>query len=336
MFLASAGLAQAQTKPQSVTLVSSTVNPPSVSNVYYLAAMGGPLQKRGIEVHLQQSSGSPSSVAAIVSGRAEFASVNLNTFASAVAEGVKGKVVVAGSFDSPGVILSRPDITSVKMLEGKKMASASFGSMEYTIARAYLTQQDVDFSKIDWVATRQSSVTLQALMAGQVAAAWFNMASAAKALQKAPDLHILVTAEQLAKSAPTTGGIIIVTDRYIQQHGDVVKNFVEAIVEGNRMLYKDKGYFDATVEKWLPGVYDAKQKQLLYEAYRPSWGVNGGLNLKVMGHVLEGWKTDVNPKRAKNPYFSKIEDLVDTQFARAALQKLGVYKGSLDDAAWMK
>ena len=35
-----AGAAEAQQKT-TVTLVSSTVNPPSVSNVYYLAAMAG-------------------------------------------------------------------------------------------------------------------------------------------------------------------------------------------------------------------------------------------------------------------------------------------------------
>ena len=52
---------------KSVTLVSSTVNPPSISNIYYLAAMDSAFRKRGLDVQLQQSSGSPSSLAAIVS-----------------------------------------------------------------------------------------------------------------------------------------------------------------------------------------------------------------------------------------------------------------------------
>src|SRR4029079_5571059 len=72
-----------------------------------------------------------------VGGR-QSASLTRNTFANAAAEGVKGKVVAAGSFDSPGLILSRPDITSIKMLEGQKMAAAALGSMEYTKTRRYL------------------------------------------------------------------------------------------------------------------------------------------------------------------------------------------------------
>jgi ABC-type nitrate/sulfonate/bicarbonate transport system substrate-binding protein len=271
-----------------------------------------------------------------MSGKAEFASVNLNTLANAAAEGVKAKIVAAGNFDFPGLILSRPEITAPKMLEGKKMAASALGSIEYTVARAWMANSGVDFNKVDWVSTRQTTATIQVLTNGQVAAAWLNMASAVSALAMAPNLHILANAETLAKTAPTTGGIIVVTDRFAQQNPALIQSFVEAIIEGNRMLYKDKAFFDTTVEKWMPGVYTAEQKQLLYDAYRPSWGVNGGLNLKVMGEVLAGWKSDVNPDRANNPNFSKIEDLVDTRFARAALGKLGVYDGALDDAAWMK
>ena len=103
LVLAGVGLAQAQQNAAKVTLVSSSVNPPSVSNVYYLGAMEGAFTKHNIEVQLQQSSGSPSSVAAIISGKAQFASINLNTLANAAAEGVKAKIVVAGNFDFPGL-----------------------------------------------------------------------------------------------------------------------------------------------------------------------------------------------------------------------------------------
>src|SRR4051794_24932901 len=203
--------ALAQTK---VTLVSSTVNPPSISNIYYLAAMDGAFKKRGLDVQLQQSSGSPSSVAAIVSGRAEFGSIAVTTLANAAAEGVKAKMVVTGNFDFPGMILSGPRIQSVKDLEGKRMGATAIGSMEYTIARSYLKKQGVDLSKIDWVATRQTSNTIQAMAVGQIDAAWVVMSSAVTALQLHPNLKILVDAGTLAKVNPNPGGAVIVTDRY--------------------------------------------------------------------------------------------------------------------------
>src|SRR3954470_20358344 len=134
----------AQAPLTKVTLVSSTVNPPSISNIYYLAAMDSAFTKRGLEVTLQQSSGSPSSLAAIVSGRAEFASIAVTTLANAAAEGVKAKMVVTGNFDFPGMILSTQDIKSIKDLEGKRMGATAIGSMEYTIARSYLKKQGVN------------------------------------------------------------------------------------------------------------------------------------------------------------------------------------------------
>jgi hypothetical protein len=107
------------------------------------------------------------------------------------------------------------------------------------------------------------------------------------------------------------------------------------VIEANRDLYKDKSVFDAVVEHWLPGVYTPQQKQFLYTAYQPSWGVNGGLAMNVMRAAMQSWRTDVNPDRAKNPYFSKVEDLIDTHFAAATLGKLGKLDGTLDDAEWL-
>ncbi len=325
----------AQQKMTRVTLVGSSVNPPSVSNVYYLAALRGFFQKHGLDVQLQQSSGSPTSLAAVVSGKAEFSSINLNTLANAAAEGVKAKLVVTGNFDFPGMMLSQPQITSIKMLEGKRMGASALGSIEYTVAQAFLVNQGVDFKKIDWVATRQTSATVQALMSGQIAAAWFNMAAAVSTLQAAPNLNILVDAPTLARVAPTTGGIIVVTNKYAQENPDVIQAYVDAIIEANREVYTNRTFFDETVEQFLPGVYSAEQKTLLYQAYRPSWGVNAGLNMKAMAEVLEAWKRDVNPDRANNANFSRIEDLVDTRFAAKSLAKLGVMDGTLDNPTWL-
>jgi hypothetical protein len=57
--------------------------------------------------------------------------------------------------------------------------------------------------------------------------------------------------------------------------------------------------------------------------------------LSVMRSALENWKTDVNPDRAINPHFSKVEELMDTRFAVKALAEMGVMKDVLDTAEWM-
>ena len=121
-----------------------------------------------------------------MSGRAEFASIAVTTLANAAAEGVKAKMVVTGNFDFPGHDPEHARIKSVKDLEGKRMGATAIGSMEYTIARSYLKKQGVDLAKIDWVATRQTSNTIQAMAAGQIDAAWIVMSSAVTAIQLHP------------------------------------------------------------------------------------------------------------------------------------------------------
>ncbi|MEI6536839.1 MAG: ABC transporter substrate-binding protein [Verrucomicrobiaceae bacterium] len=327
--------AQAGKPLTTVTLVSSTVNPPSISNIYYLAAMEGSFAKYGLKVELQQSSGSPSSVAAIISAKAEFASVAVTTLANAASEGVKARMVVTGNFDFPGMILSRPEINSVKELEGKTMGASAIGSMEYAIAQSYLTKMGVDFSKISWVATRQTTNTVQALATNQISAAWLNTPSTVSALKVAPNLKVLVDAAAISKVAPNPGGAVVVTDRYAAQNPQLVEAFVNAVIEANRALYVDRAFFDKVVEKWLPGIYDEAQKKILYDAHRPSWGVNGGLPLSVMQPAIENWKVNINPDRAKNPYFSKIEDLMDLKYARKFIETNGKMDGALDTADWM-
>lgn len=330
-----AGGAFAQGAPATVTLVSSTVNPPSISNIYYLAAIDATFEKHGLKVQLQQSAGSPSSVAAIISARAEFASVAVTTLANAAAEGVKARMIVTGNFDFPGVLIGQPSINSLKELEGKTMGASAIGSMEYVISQGFLVKQGVDFAKIKWVATRQTTNTVQALAQGQIDAAWLNTPSVLSALKLAPNLKVLADAATIARVSPNPGGAVVVTDRYAQANPKVVEAFVAAVIEANRKLYNDRAFFDAVVDKWMPGIYDAGQKTILYDSHRPSWGVNGGLPLNVMRAALDSWMTNVNPDRAKNPHFSKIEDLINFAHARKYLETAGVMPGALDTAEWM-
>ncbi len=340
--LPGAVLAQSSTNSKlvDVTLVSSTANPPSVSNIYYLAALDRTFKKHGLDVHLQQSSGSPSSLAAIVSGKAEFASINLVTLANAAAEGIKAKIVVTGNFDFPGIILSQPEINSVKELEGKKMGASAIGSMDYTIPQAYLMHVGgVDFSKISWVATRQTSVTLQALGAGQIDAAWINVSSAVTVPTIAPKVKVLVSAADISKLAPNPGGTVVVTDKYASEHPDVVQNFVDAVIEGNRAMYQDEA-LSSNFPSSSIGCRESTPTIRRNFSIRPTGrhgSVNGGLVMRVTRSAVDSWKTDINPDRAKNPYFSKAEELVNTQFAAKTLGQIlevSSPNGALDDADW--
>jgi NitT/TauT family transport system substrate-binding protein len=335
--LAGPALGQAPGKALTpVRLLSSTYNPPRVQNMYYFAGLEGFFQKYGLALTVQQSPGSPSSLAAAVGGKAEFASINMSTLANAAAEGVKAKAIVIGNFDSPGEILAQPGIKTVKDLEGKTMATSSIGTLEYTVARSYLRSQGVNVDKINWVATQNSLNTVQVMKAGRADASWIEMPVVVKALQIAPNLKVLVDAKAIAEVSPTSAGVVVVTDKFATEHADIVQAFVTAVIEANRKMYTDRAFYDATVQKYMPDFYSKAQLDQLYKAFRWSWGVNGGFKMAVLEDGLQNWKTSVNPKRAQNPYFSKLDQLVDTRFAAAAIKQLGKFEGALDNADWLK
>ncbi|HWG04353.1 MAG TPA: ABC transporter substrate-binding protein [Beijerinckiaceae bacterium] len=334
----SIAVASAQTLPSSapihIHLVSSSVNPPSVTAIYNLAGLtGGYFTKNGLDVELQQSSGSPTSLAAIVSGKAEFASINLAVLANAASQGIKAKTFVIGNFDNIGMLVSKDSIRSPKDLEGKIMAASVLGSSEYNAPRTYFAHQGIDIDKIHWVSSGNESTTVQALVAGRIDAAYLHVAAMMDAFKANPSLKILVEPAAFSKVAPSTGAIAVVTDAYAEAHPDVVTAFTQSLIAASRRLYQDRSFFDAVTETWMPGIYSDAQKTVIYNAYHPSWGVNGGLEMRALESVLDGWK-ESNPKGATNPYFSRAADLVDTRFAKTALDRLGLMKGALDDAAW--
>ena len=101
--------------------------------------------------------------------------------------------------------------------------------------------------------------------------------------------------------------------------GDVSPDQVSRSVvtkKGLRFTFATRTYVNA------PGVVDTDQNPHRYPGY-PQVG------------RLVGNQADVNPDRANNPNFSKVEELMDTRFAAKALAQFGVMKDVLDTAEWM-
>lgn len=318
-----------------VIMVSTSVTPPSITNIYYYAAIDrGYFKKYGLNVTPQQSGGSPLSLAAITSGTAQFASVNLGTMANAVAEGAKLKLVVTGSFDHPGSIIANEKIKSEKDLSTATLGMATVGSNEYIEAMTYLKAKGIDTSKTQWVATGSSNLSIQGVASGKIDATWAPEANVVKALNQFPQLHRVVDAKTLSQYVSVTGGIIVVTEDFIAKHPDVVQAFVAAIIEGNRDLQQNESTYTAIAKERMPGAYSDKDIHELWQVYSPSFGVNGGLALDVLGSDFGGWRTQVNPQGAEKAGLKSIDQLVDRRFASVALDKLGIVKGSADTASW--
>ena len=218
------------------------------------------------------------------------------------------------------------------------MGATAIGSMEYTIARATCRTQGVDMSKIEWVATRQTSNTIQAMSAGQIDAAWIVMSIRRHRAQGASAVEDPgATPRRWRRPMPNPGGAVVVTDRYAAQNGKTIEAMVAAVIEANRALYNDrKASSTGLSTSGSPTSTAPSRRTCSTQSYRPSWGVNGGLPLGVMRSALENWKTDVNPEPRQQSAFLQGRGPDGHALRRTRRSReIGVMKDVLDTAEWM-
>jgi sulfonate transport system substrate-binding protein len=335
---AGGGLPALSTAPEigSVVLVGSTVNPPSISNIYMFAAQQAKFfEQNGLNVTLQQSGGSPNSLAAISSGTAHFASVNLNTLANSAANGARLRMIDGATFDFPGAVISQKSIARPEELVGAKIGISAQGSTEHTNMLSIFHNLNLDVSKVQWVPTTSSSFTIQRMVGNQVDAGWVDATQVVKALNLGPNLHVLIDGDTCARLAPNSGAINVVTTDFLAKNPATVQAFVKSIIETLRYLAKDVENYKTIAHQVMPNIYTDAELEGLYGLYRPAFGVNGGMPVARFEAQYENWKANVNPDKASNPYFSRVRDLFDTRFAAAAVKAAGVLQDTPDDASWM-
>jgi ABC-type nitrate/sulfonate/bicarbonate transport system substrate-binding protein len=148
LLLASSAAAPAQ------TLQKITVNFPTRSGAswpLFLAKEGGYYQKHGLDVDLVFS-GHPGGIAMVVSGEAQMSSYNLESVMQASVRDAPFTVVGSSVNRAFFVLMSRPDIASVKDLKGKKLAVSQIGDPPYNYASAYLKKFGLSARDVEWVA----------------------------------------------------------------------------------------------------------------------------------------------------------------------------------------
>jgi NitT/TauT family transport system substrate-binding protein len=325
-----------QPEISNVTLVSSSVSPPNISNIYYYAARDGKfMEKHGLKLNLQQSGGSPNSLAAIKSGTAQFASINFNTLANAAANGDKLKLVVSGNFAFPGALLATKKITDVKQLATAKVGTTQLGAMDQTVAMGIMKAKSIDTSKIEWVATQNTGFGIQYLTSGRIDAQYMSANDVVQALRN-PNVHILVDAKEAQETSPNSGGTVVVTQDFLAKNPKTVQAFVSAVIEGNRYVSQSLDNYKTIGKPIMGDVYSDDDYKVLFDQYAPSFGVNGGLPLKYFNNMMAVWKDAINPEKANNPYFQKPADLMDFRFAGVSLKQLGVQKDASDEPDWLQ
>lgn len=305
-------------------LSASGATPNLVLFASYVGVTSGNFdEKNKLDATIKQSP-SAQATAALISGNEHFSMTSFGATATAIAKGLPLKIVGSYALEVPGAIVATKKIKSFSDLEGKKIIAAALGNTSQINVTAYGQATGHDPSKLQFVASGNTANSIQYLSAGRGDAAWIQIDSIPKLLKDNPNLHVLVTAEELSKAVGTIGGVVVVTESYAKSHGDVIVKVMKSLMQASRVLYTDGDYFLAEAKKAFPaGTFTDEQLKTLYPTLQKTHSVNGGMDKTLIDKSYKAWSTYFDPAGAKEAKFTTGEEVIDPSFVKQALKELG-------------
>jgi NitT/TauT family transport system substrate-binding protein len=248
-------------------------------------------------------------------------------------QGQPVKIILGLGNTDPYVLASRTSITSIDQLKGKTFGAADIGSGSvyalalHCLAKANLTAKDVRFVEL------QVSDAVAAMAAGRVDAYLLTYGAAALAKTQS-SIHVLDAKPADGFALKGYRSSVVLAD-FIKSNPEAVQGYVTSLIAAQRAL-ANRSTFVQQVQAVIPGTYQPAELDSIF-AQQTAVGfasVNGGINPDWISANLDYYKQQVQSgSKAANV---SVADLLDTSFAKAALDKLGVVQSTVDTASWYK
>jgi ABC-type nitrate/sulfonate/bicarbonate transport system substrate-binding protein len=308
---------QAQTK----LTVGIPTSPPNIVHMPVIIAKElGLYKKVGLDVNIVSLGDGVKVYRALLAGNIEF---GLTPGAPTIIGRSNGAQIKAVSANLPKLEASmvvRADIKTMADLKGKRIGIQEPGGFADLLSRAVLRAAKIDPKEVNFVSIASEDVP--ALVANQVDTAILHVEQEMLAKSKVPDLHAIARMWELEPRSLYT--FLSVSDKLIKDKPQVVQDFVNANIEATRILYTDKAKVMPILvkqtgypEKILSDSYDFMVKSCI-------WDANSGLSAERVNFTAQLMTKVGNIKEGKTPSY---DDVVDTSFAKKAIEKLGEWKG---------
>ena len=234
-----------------------------------------------------------------------------------ISQGVRGsigglpvKIVACYQPRSSLMVVSRPEINSVKDLKGKAVAVSgnNFGVVQL-IAKHFGLDPKKDI-KLLAVGTNEArlAVLKQGLVAATVVPPPWDFHA------KKLGFHVIARGHEIF-NYPQAG--LIVSDRKIKERPEEIKRIIKAGIEANRYIRSNR---EGTVQfliEWLR--IDKDVAAATYEALLPAFNDDGNCPEDGMGLVIDGAK-----KAAKVSREVSVKDVADLSILKEAQRDLGI------------
>jgi ABC-type nitrate/sulfonate/bicarbonate transport system substrate-binding protein len=322
---ASAGL------PVTVTELEPIPNP-SIAYDRMAIAMGLP-QKHGLDLKLgpDLAGGGPERIQAVVTNNTDLATSDIIAAMGSIHSGAKVKILMVMTPYGDEEVWGQNKYQTIKDAEGQTWGVASLaGAQRFN---AQMAVQGLGFSPdaFHWFAVGGGDgPNLQALASGRIQLGSLShlggVLAAAKGLTKT--IHVLLP--HTAKYTPPVPRLVVVarTD-WLKDHQPTAIAYVEMVLDMMRQ-------WEDTPQSWVKPAeaiftnsgMDAQQLEQGWQDFRDGgyFSANGGVNLAATQKIMDLFfklRGD-----SPNQNLSKPADIYDTGPLKAALDKMGVVKGT--------
>jgi len=202
--------------------------------IYPVAQQKGYMKEEGLDQRVIFIAPT-TSIQAMLGGDVQFTGAGTSALVSIARGNTPLKVVVATNDRVLQWLVTRPEITSLKDLKGKKIATTGVGAVATFMARQVLTKHGLDGNKdVTYLDVGQGN-QLAALLGGGFDAAILSVEQRYVALDKGMREMFF-----MGNEVKNSWGTLATTDKLIKENPKMVSGFVRATIKALRYLRQDK------------------------------------------------------------------------------------------------
>ena len=278
--------------------------------LYPIAQQRGYMQEEGIDLQVILAR-AELSVQATVAGSFQFNMAGTMAVVNVMKGGAPFKVILATNNKVLSWILSKPEITSLKELKGKRVATSGVANVTLIMAKQVLMKHGIDAERdVTFINTGGGSNGVRALMAGAVDAV---VASTAERYIGVPagfrELSFI------GNEVKNSWGTMATTDQLIQEKPKLVAGVVKASLKALRFIRSERDATIATAMKFAG--LEKNIATRMYDDLVGTFNQNGAVDEETQRNDIE-----VIRQILKTRETIPVERAYDFRFAREADRQL--------------
>jgi len=275
--------------------------------------------------------GGPARVQAVVTNNTEVATSDIISVMGGIYSGAKIKILMVMTPYGDEEVLGLNKYKTLKDALGQSWGVASLGGAQRFNAQMTVEGMGFKSDAFRWTAiSGADAARLEALDTGRTQLTSLSHLGAMLAAAKGYTKQVHVVVAHTSKYTPPVPRLVVVASAdWLAAHQDTATRYVEMMLDANRQWQNNADSWVAAAGK----IYKAAglNDQQLHQAWQEFrdggyFSINGGINYAATQKIMDLF-FKLRGEGA-NQYLSKAADMYDTGPLKAALDKMGVVKGT--------